>query len=414
MLSIYENFKKLSPAGKLIPVFLLAFLIRLAANIVFQGINSPPNPNMGADHLEYDLMARILAQGQGLSLEYLRRPPGVAFLMFPIYYFFGIQYMLMRIFFCLLGAATCIAVFFIGKKLCNTNTGLLASFILCIYPMHFYYSMHFLSEVPWAFFMSIAVFYILLFEENNKIIYGIFAGFFIGFSAFIRPTALWYLPFYILLSFVSYFFKDRKKFLQLSLIPLLSMLFFIMPWVMRNYSLTGHFILVSTHAGRTFWAANNEAALNNPKIIGGLVSRMSDSVQVEEFKKYKTVYEQDMAAYRYGIQFIKSHLKDMPKLELMKIYRLLTPFYNTPNRLFNLVGGLSWAFLSIFVFWGIINTFINMKFNPLHSAMLLILFSTLVFYGDHRFREAISPFLAVYASLGITQLVRLFERKNVI
>jgi hypothetical protein len=230
-------------------------------------------------------------------------------------------------------------------------------------------------------------------------IYAILAGFFIGFSAYLRPIALFYLPFYIFLSFVSYFFRNKIKFFKIAVVPLIFMVLAVTPWIIRNYKLTGHFILISSQAGRTFWAANNEVVLNNPKLIGSLID-LINLPQINEFIKYKTFYEQDEAGYRYGINFIKHHLKDMPKLELMKLYRLFTPFYNTANKSFNLIGGLSWAICSIFVFWGLAITFRNTKFNALHAAFLLMIFIALIFYGDHRFRESISPFLVVYAAAG--------------
>jgi len=113
----------------------------------------------------------------------------------------------------------------------------------------------------------------------------------------------------------------------------------------------------------------------------------------------------DKEGYKRGILFLKNNLKVVPKLELMKVYRLITPYYQTENRMFNIVGGLSWAFLFPLVLVGVILTFKKQEFVPLHSALILILLTTLFFYGDHRFRESISPILILYAAYSLNHAI---------
>jgi hypothetical protein len=400
---IYQKFINLPAIWKLTLIFIVAFSIRLSMNIIFQGLNSSPNPAMGSDHIEYDLLAQNLASGKGFSLNgsspRIVRAPGTSFLLFPIYCLFGVNYILARLMFCLIGASTCIIVYFIGKELANEKLGILSSAVLAIYPMHFYYSMHFFSEIPWAFFMSVAVWCILLFEKEMKIVYGVLGGIFIGFSTYVRPIAFFYIPFYILLWLKFYSLKNNAKFIKLVIIPLIFTIITIAPWIIRNYKITNHFIFICTVGGTTFWGAHNETILNDPKLIGGWISSLG-LPERPEYNKIKTENEKEKAAYRYGFNFIKRHLKDMPRLEAMKVYRFITPLYETPNKTFNVVGGISWGVLSIFVAIGITATLNEKKFASLLAAVLLILFITLVFYGSHRFRETISPFLAIFASVG--------------
>ncbi len=407
MKKIFLNLNKISTVWKLITIFILAFLIRLAINIVFQGLNSPPDPDVGADHVEYDILAQNLVSGKGFVLDDFglpttERPPGVSFLLFPIYYIFGVNYILARIMFCLLGAGTCIIVYFISKKILNETFSIITALFLAFYPMHFYYSSHLFSEVPWAFFMSLAVWWTILFQEKQQIRYGILVGIAVGISTYIRPTALFYLPFYSFLCFV-YFWKIPKILLKLVLTPIFITILILIPWTVRNYYVTGHLVLISTHGGVTFLGAHNEKILNDPKEIGSWI-RVSELEVWAECKKMPNNYELDKAAYRYGIDFVKNHIKDMPKLELMKLYRLITPIYNTPNKMFNLIGGLGWGLIFPFVILGILISWKNRIFLSLHSAVLLTLFIALVFYGSHRFRESISPMLMIYTSVGLSYL----------
>lgn len=401
---LFHKLIDLPTKWKIFIIFLIAFFIRLSINIVFQGLNSPPDPDMGPDHIEYDLLAQNLALGKGFVLKdatpTTMRPPGVSFLLFPIYYAFGVNYTLARILFCLLGTFTCVVVYFISKKILNETVAVAASLLLAIDPMHFYYSSHLFSEVPWALFMSLAVWFAILFEKENKAVYGILMGGALGMSAYIRPTALFYLPFYSILCFIHYFHMPRK-WIRLVSYPLIIMVCSIFPWTMRNYKITHHITMISTHGGLTFWGAHNEKLLKSPHEIGGWTPT-SELEERKEFQKISGFYERDKVAYSYGFKFIKNHAKDMPKLELMKLYRLITPFYGTPNVVFNIVGGGSWGILLPFVSIGLWMTLKNRAFLSLHAAVLLTVFITLVFYGDHRFRAAISPFIMVYACTGGT------------
>lgn len=408
MKKLQQIFSNLSPKWKVLLIFMVAFLIRLSMNIIFQGIHSPPDPAMGVDHVEYDQVAQNLAFGKGFRMgnggPSTGIPPGTSFLLFPIYLLFGVHYPIARIMISLLSAATCIIVYFIGKRLVNEKFGLLASVLLAVYPMHFYYSMHFFSEIPWALFMSAAILSALFFEQKEKAIYGILMGLFIGFSAYIRPTALFYLPFYWLLCFF-HFRNTRKKLIKLITIPLLSLILTVIPWTIRNYKVTGHFVLISTHGGVTFWGAHNEKIFNDPKLIGTWIPH-TELPEIKEYYQIQNTWARDKAAYTFGFNFVKRHLKDMPKLEAMKFYRLVTPFYETSNKLFNIIGGGSWGVLLFFVIFGIINSFKNIKFISLHSVVMLTLFIALLFYGDHRFREAIAPMLIIYGSAGLLYVRR--------
>jgi len=391
---------------KLLLVFIIAFLIRLAMNVVFQGLHAPPDINMGGDAIEYDLIAREICKGGNYTDIY--RPPGTSFLLSIIYYLFGVKYAIVRTIFSLLGAATCIIVYFIGKKIFNETVGMVSAALLAVYPNHFYYSMHLLSETPWAFFMSLAVLSAILLQEKEALIFSVLFGLFIGVCSYIRPISIIYIPITALLCSMYYFPINRKRFLLFCFAPFMFTLLIILPWTIRNYKLTNHFILISANGGTTFWYATNEEILNNPKLIGGIVEDYGQRHRGKT-NNNEEMYIADKMGYQRGFEFVKTHLKDMPKLELMKLYRLITPFYETPNRLFNLIGGLSWAILLPFCIIGIIIVLRNKLFLSLHAVLVLIIFIALAYYGSHRFLASIAPFLMIYSSIGLWEMLHYFK-----
>lgn len=186
--------------------------------------------------------------------------------------------------------------------------------------------------------------------------------------------------------------------MKLGAISIISLILCISPWVYRNYIVTGHFVPIALKGGVTFLGANNEMILHDPNLIGDWTA---DAKEVSTLREEKlTSYLHDKKAYQLGFVFLKKHFKDIPKLELMKLYRTITPFYKTPNRIFNLIGGASWFVLMPFSFLGIALTLKNRLFIPMHAAVALTLLGVLLFYGGHRFREAIAPLLVLYGTIG--------------
>ncbi len=381
-------------------------------NVLFQGINSPPDPDMGPDHIEYDQMAQNFVAGKGFSLSSgptTNRPPGVSFLLIPVYFLFGVNYAIVRIMFSLLGALTCIVIYFIGKKVHDEKLGIFAALLLSIYPMHFYYSQHLYSEVPWAFFMSLGVYYALRFQEKNRILDGVLMGSLICLSSYIRPVAIFYLPIYTLWGLSFAVVREPMRYLKWMLLPSVVFIVLILPWMIRNYRLTGHMSVVTTHGGAAIWGAHNEKVFEDLQKMGSWIPQSELPGFKEMRERIKNPAELDKLLFNRGISVIKNNLSKMPMLEIMKLYRMLTPFYHTPNKLFNLVGGIGWVLLFPLVLIGVGSTLKERLFVPLHATLLLILFITLVFYGDHRFTASISPFLVIYASIAFFKLVKILR-----
>ncbi len=374
-------------------------------NVIFQGIDSPPDLGMGPDHVEYEQLARNVINGNGYVLDqHLKVPntlraPGTSLLLAIFYGIFGIHYYVARILFITISSLTCIVTYFLGAKLGGRKMGIAAALILALYPMHFYYSMHLFSEVPFAFFISLAILAAILMREKKSVFFAVLLGLFSGMSALTRSLAIFYLPAYILLLCLFREKGESRTLIKLSAISIVSFTLCISPWVVRNYIVTGHIVPVSTHGGVTFLGAHNEIVLRDPALIGYYAEKLDDKSVL--YRKDMTVYAKDREAYRAGFDFLKEHLSDIPRLELMKLYRAITPFYNTPNKMFNLIGGVSWLILMPFAFLGIIITLKNRSFVPLLAAVALTLAVVLFFYGDHRFREAIAPVLVLYGSAGL-------------
>ena len=118
---------------------------------------------------------------------------------------------------CSLGSI--LLIFYMGKNLFNEKTGLIAAFLLSIFPLNVIYSTRITPEVPLAFFMALSVFMFLLGEQrkkdrgflNLKNLYFLLSGVFLGIGYLTKESAIILASFFILYSL--YKRKIRKEYL---------------------------------------------------------------------------------------------------------------------------------------------------------------------------------------------------------
>jgi len=375
-------------------------------NIIFHGLNAPPDPDAGVDQIYYDTTAQNIVNGKGFTYNGLPSTytPGPTFALATIYQVFGISYAYARIGWSLLGALTVILVYFIGNHIQGEMFGLLASLALALHPIHSYYSSHFLSEVPFSLFISVAILSAILLQKHEQIRYAILLGVAAALGAYMKPAAILYLPLYVTLCFIYLFPLTVKRCAHVIIPPILAFIVCILPWTIRNYSVTGHIIPLTTHGGTTFLDGNNETAFTDPTVMGGFVG-VGELPEERFVRRIPDPYERDKMAYRIGFNTIKRHIRDLPKVEAMKLYRAFTFIYNTENKMFNAVGGASWALLLPFFIAGLLSSLGDKLFMPLHAALGLVVIVTLIWFGDFRYRESIAPVLVIYGCRGLSSAV---------
>jgi 4-amino-4-deoxy-L-arabinose transferase-like glycosyltransferase len=400
---------------KLVIIFLAAFLIRLAGNYLFQGLDSPPNPSAGIDHVKYDLLGRSLASGKGYVLygeinTYIA--PGTPFLLSIIYKLFGVKYIFARMAFCLMGAATCLIIYAIGNYLAGERIGLSAAAALAVYPMHIYLSLHFLTEIPWGFFMAIAILLALYMQDTGRMVFSALFGVLVGITAYIRPVSILFFPVFAVLLLVYYHPITKKILFKYIMAPVLLFILVIAPWTIRNYIVTDHFVLMSTNGGFTFWDGNNDRSFTDPEFMGGGDSDIIKAPEFGDIWNINDPFKREQKAYSVALDAIRRHINELPKLEAMKLYRLVSPFYDTPNRIFNIVGGSSWAILFPFSVVGILSAARDRRYIPMHTLVLMTIIVSLVWFGSYRYREAIGPFLVLYGVVGFYFLADKLKKKR--
>jgi len=115
----------------LISVFVIALILRLSYVLFF------PQSEIESDALQYDTIGWNLASGDGFSLE-LGMPTPVRASVYPfflslIYFIIGHSYVVVRLAQAIIGALTCLLIYWLGKEIFDEGVGRVASLIVAFY-----------------------------------------------------------------------------------------------------------------------------------------------------------------------------------------------------------------------------------------------------------------------------------------
>ncbi|HEV8631249.1 MAG TPA: glycosyltransferase family 39 protein [Thermoanaerobaculia bacterium] len=392
----------------LLAAFVLALLLRLLAVGLLQGFGSPPDAHAQPDQLDYERTAWALASGEGYAVDGQPssfRPPGTAFALAPVYLLAGRSWAAGRLWFCLLSAATCVALALLARPLCGPTVALGAAIALALDPAHLYYSLHFLSEVPYGLLITTATAFALAAaraeETRRGALLGLAAGGVLGLAGLVRPQALLALPIAWLLWLVARG-PTRRRVSAALLAASLATAAVAGAWVARNALVFGEPRL-ATIAGVTFWGAHNERVLAEPGLCGLWVSTRP-WIRDLSLPRDEALY--NARGWAQGAAFVRRHWRSLPRLELCKLERLIALRLATPNRLASSAFAIAWLLVGPLALVGFVGAWRRDRASAMVAGLPLfaLVATALLFYGSIRFRHSTEPILVLFAGAGASML----------
>jgi len=388
-------------------IVLLALMIRVAMTSAFVGLNTPPKEAAGGlDVVDYEGFAWRMVEGQGYVLAdgtpTARRSPGTSFALVPVYAVFGHSYTAAHLWFCLLSALTCGGTVWLARMATSPEAAALAGLWLAVYPGHAYVSMHFFSEAPLGFAFVLACGMTLRCLERGGWGWAVGAGVAWGAVVLIRPNNLAALPVAFGWLLLLPACRTRATVQRLAMIVTAAALT-VTPWVVRNATVMGKPAIATVVGGYTFWGANNEIVLSDPRFRGGWI--FGHELADESHPLQGDEVARERAAWRYGLDFVKTHLGEMPGLIASRLGRLVAPFEATPNKPVYYAYGLSWLLTVPFVVVGGFWLFREQRRAAavLLTPILATVATAVVFYGSIRFRDSVAPFFLILAASGLVK-----------
>ncbi len=239
----------------------------------------------------------------------------------------------------ILGTILCLITALIAKDLFNPRTGIFAGWLMVFYPNNIFYSSMVMSEVLLATLLAFTVF--LIISSQSKKSYLILCGILLGLCILVRPVSI-ILPVCILIYWIWMEKTEFKKSLLRFALLMFWVVIVLCPWIIRNYKVMNHFVLVSTNGGVNFWMAHVHGGYAEaPKRFGGNWFYPASSPEQE------VIAEQQ--AYREAFEYLKQNplepLKRFPKKLIRFLYADIDGLLN--NSGFPVVSSISDIFAVI-------------------------------------------------------------------
>jgi len=246
----------------LLIIFVTALLFRVVIIFTLGNIVSPPT-------YEYGAIANNIVSGNGFSggahygpvAPTAFKAPIYPYFLAAIYKIFGEnRFLVIEMIHAILGACTCVIIYFVTLKIYDNATATLAGIILALYPIHAYLTQEISSAIFFTFFISILLLTLLDLSDSWKYWKAIVCGLIIGLTALLNPAILAFVPFALLWLFINLqTSKVIKRVYKLGMIVIVAVIT-VAPWTIRNYIVLGKFIPIKSQFGINLWRGNNEYA----------------------------------------------------------------------------------------------------------------------------------------------------------
>lgn len=391
-------------------IFILALVVRLAFVLFFP-------PLYALDTGSYEIVAQSLLKGDGFS-----SPPGVPdatrapiypLFLAGIYFLFGQNHMAIKLVQAILGAISCLIIYFIAKEIFNRKVGLWSGVVMALYFPLISTAGFVLSEELSIFLLTISIFFLTRATKRKQVKWYVLSGILMGLATLCRPMTLLF-PFFLYLTIPFLPFK-KKEFILISIF-FLSMIIIIAPWTIRNYIRFNTFIAVQTGGGTNLWVGSyfpsdglfpySSSSYQNPK----------DQETYDKIARGLSPIEADKAYSREAIKNILNNPSGYLRLCVEKFRRFwfwipggVKVLKSYPKIKF----GITAVDYSIFLLF-ILGLWVGLKENwrdksPILAIILYFTIMHTLIFAIPRYRLPIMPYVLVFAVVGFLQL---FGRKK--
>lgn len=186
-------------------------------------------------------------------------------------------------------------------------------------------------------------------------------------------------------------------------------------WAARNYRVCGHFPVVSTIQGQTFYGGNNQVVATNRQYWGYWV--FPDSIPGERpmgvLAKKMSEYEINKYYMARGNEFIRDNLGAMPGLLLGKLVRAFVPVPWNVTIETVAVSVYRWAlYLAAIAGMVLLWRNVDIRYRIAFVSMFAVTVVTVLWlWGCARFAFAVEPFLIPFA-VGAADRLLHYHRKE--
>ncbi len=404
-------------------IFVFAFCLRLIYTLQIQTL--PTFTVLIVDAFSYNEWAKNIIQNSWLGDKVFYQAPLYPYFIALIYKIFGIKLFAVRIIQVLMGSATCLLYYYISKKIWGVRAGVIASLLATFYSIYIFYVPLHLKPTLYIFLETLCILLLCLCFYEKKKRYFIASGVLLGLMVFTRGNTLLIVPFLLIWVFLSYNFKTAIRNYLLILAGLLLILF---PVIIRNYVVSGDFVITTSQAGPNFYIGNNLKATGSyvPLIPGHQTPEFegADARMIAEKELGRELKPSEVSRYWFtkSFDYIKNNkfhysvlmwkkitlmfnYYEVPDSEDFYFYRQYSSILRLPLIPFGVICPL--AFLGMLL---LIKDY--KKYSLLYVLVIANFVSIIIFYIFSRYRLPIVPLFIIFSSYAIHWFANEIKQKE--
>jgi 4-amino-4-deoxy-L-arabinose transferase-like glycosyltransferase len=417
----------------LILILVLSFLLRLAFSF---GTNFYTSYGDEWDTDGYGRIANNLLEGNGYVFEkdgnsVLIRGPVYPLLLSLIQLAFGsgLGYkMALLLIHSVLGAMLCISVFFIAEKLFDHRVGLLSAAAVAFHPLLIWYTGRVFGIPLFAFLLSVLIWLLLRAFERPTAGRFFAAGIILGVATLTHSTLLLF-PLFILVGIWAHAHHQKRiqgttahtlgSSLRMALLTVLGMILIIAPWTVRNYMVSGEFVLVTAGGGYNFLMGNffvehrGSGDQNNKALMGEAAEQIA-GILSEKGYDHPRFFNFTAAQDKFLNQVSRQRIKQNPLKFLNKIRKQLLPFWylgasETKTRILTVLQ------LPVLLLAGLGVFFSYTRQKSCSLLVLTIAYFNLVYAAIHaqvKFSVPVVPYVLILAVYGLSEIISYFKKRH--
>jgi 4-amino-4-deoxy-L-arabinose transferase-like glycosyltransferase len=370
---------------------------------------APWPPGTFDDQAYYSLLAKLVAQGEGFVRpgEYVEGtsvPTAERAPLFPLA-LAGLNKLgasgpdPQRLLGALTGAGTIVAIGVLGRRLAGPRTGLTAAGLAAVYPTLIAADGALMTESLYGLLAALSLISAYRLVEAPSVGRALVLGAVLGLAALTRGEALLLLPL-LLIPLVR-----RPGGLRAAVAVCLAFVAVLAPWSTRNWIVFDRPVLVATEAGETLAGANCDSVYSGDNIGTWDISCVELSGRGNE------AAELDEEG-REGIRYALDHLERVPIVELARLGRtwgFYHPFQVPEGRspaVMHLGVAIYLVLLPLAAYGFVVLRRRDVPVWILTTPFITVSLTTLIAWGNLRFRHSAELSLVVLAAAGLDRLSR--------
>lgn len=346
--------------------------------------------------------------------------PFFGFLLAAIYGTIGPHLVLVRILFILLDVGTVLFIYGFGRRIWDETVGRVAALIWICYLPAIFFTSQLLPVTVDLFLLAAALYFAARGAEGNKWLF-VPAGVAVGLFTLDRPNAL----LFVAAAAIAFMLYRKKLGWLRPLLFVAPIAVLVFAFTLRNYLVTGDWVVISSQGGVNFFIGNSERANGFYWNLGDIGSGRPEELnkglaaRIAENAERRLLKPTEVSRWwtREALKWIRENPADAARLYVRKLWIITNDFEVSLNVDFyylRFVSFFHWLPLPWFGFvlpFGILGLVFRMRRLSFPAAMAAVFIlsygaSVMAFFIASRYRIPLALGLTPFAGAGFMEIVR--------